>query len=126
MAFAGFNHGLLHIPAVEVAALWMSALWRGDLELPSREEMEAEIDAVRGWKRKHIHFEPSRSCGVNTRFQQYLDGMLRDLGLDPYRKSPNWAAELFARYGPRDYRGLVDEYRALRPSTPRRLTADPV
>lgn len=110
IAFAGFNHGFLHIPAVEVATLWLSALWRGDLELPPVEAMEASIEHTRQWKRDHIQFEPSRSCAVSTRFQQYLDLMLGDLGLSPYRKAPNVLAELFSRYGPRDYAGLVDEY----------------
>ena len=69
---------------------------------------------VRGWKRAHVHFEPSRSCAVNTRFQQHLDLLLRDLGLRPYRKLPNLPAELFMRYGPLDYAGLVEEYEARR------------
>ncbi len=114
VAFAGFNHGFLHLPAVEVGALWVSALWRGDFELPSAEAMTREIDTVREWKRAHVHFEPSRSCAVNTRFQQHLDLLLRDLGLRPYRKLPNLPAELFVRYGPLDYAGLVDEYEARR------------
>ncbi len=47
----------------------------------------------------NIHFEPSRSCAVNTRFQQYLDIMLADLEISPYRKLPNVIAEVFAPYG---------------------------
>ena len=31
-------------------------------------------------------FECSRLTSVNTRFQQYLDIMCMDLGLNPYRK----------------------------------------
>lgn len=108
LAFAGYNHGFLHVPGVEVASLWLSALLRGELELPSTEAMLATIEHVRAWKRAHIAFEPSLSCGVNTRYQQYLDVMLRDLGLSPYRKS-NWLAEAFGRYGAADYAGLIDE-----------------
>jgi hypothetical protein len=110
MAFAGFNHGFMHVPAVEVGMLWLSALLDGDLELPSVEEMENSMATVLEWKREHIHFEPSRSCAVNTRFQQYIDILLQDLGLSPYRKLPNVFAEVFGQYGATDYAGIFEEY----------------
>ncbi len=114
MAFAGFNHGFMHVPAVEVGMLWLSALLDGALTLPSAEEMEQSMAKVQQWKRDHVNFEPSRSCAVNTRFQQYLDVLLQDLGLNPYRKMPNVLAELFSQYGPDDYVGIYEEYRARR------------
>ena len=125
MAFAGFNHGFMHVPAVEVGMLWLSALLDGDLELPSADEMEKSIDHVLQWKREHIHFEPSRSCAVNTRFQQYIDILLKDLGLSPYRKMPNVFAELFGQYGATDYAGLFEEYQKHRDPVgqPRRVMA---
>ena len=110
LGFGGFNHGFMHVPSAEIGALWLAALWRGELTLPSTEQMERDIEHVRAWKRANIHFEPSRSCAVNTRFQQYLDIMLADLGQSPYRKLPNVFAEVFAPYGPADYRGVVDEH----------------
>lgn len=110
LAFAGFNHGFMHVPAAEIGALWLAALWQGRLMLPEVEEMMHAVRHVQDWKRAHIHFEPSRSCAVNTRFQQYLDILLKDLGLSPYRKLPNLFAEVFAAYGARDYAGVVDEY----------------
>jgi dimethylaniline monooxygenase (N-oxide forming) len=109
MAFAGYNHGFLHVPSVEIASLWLSALLRGEIELPSTEAMLATIERVRTWKRTHIAFEPSRSCGISTRYHQYLDVMLSDLGLSPYRKS-NWFAEVFTRYTASDYAGLIAEF----------------
>ena len=114
MAFAGFNHGFMHVPAAEVGMLWLTAYLDGDLELPSPEEMEGCIDRVLEWKREHIHFEPSRSCAVNTRFQQYIDIMLQDLGLSPYRKLPNIFAEIFGQYGAADYTGIYEEYQQAR------------
>jgi cation diffusion facilitator CzcD-associated flavoprotein CzcO len=118
LGFGGFNHGFMHVPAAEVGALWLAAMWRGELKLPPVEEMERCVEHVRAWKRAHIHFEPSRACAVNTRFQQYLDLMLLDLGLSPWRKLPNVAAEVFARYGAADYRGVVDEYQRRRRDRP--------
>ncbi len=110
LGFAGFNHGFLHVPAAEIGALWLAALWRGELVLPSVENMERDVGHVVAWKRANIHFEPSRSCAVNTRFQQYIDIMLADLRLSPYRKLPNVFAEVFGPYGPADYVGVVDEH----------------
>lgn len=110
LGFAGFNHGFMHVPAAEVGALWLAALWRGELTLPSVEDMERDVEHIRDWKRANIHFEPSRSCAVNTRFQQYIDIMLADLRLSPYRKLPNVFAEIFAPYKPSDYVGVVDEH----------------
>ncbi|HEY0738060.1 MAG TPA: NAD(P)/FAD-dependent oxidoreductase [Herpetosiphonaceae bacterium] len=110
LGFAGFNHGFMHVPAVEVGALWLCAYWRGKLELPSLEEMERSIAHMTDWKRTHIHFEPSRLCATSTRFQQYLDILLKDLGISPYRKLPNVFAEVFGRYTAADYHDILQEY----------------
>ena len=40
---------------------------------------------------------------------KYLDTLMKDLGLNPNRKS-NVLAEMFAPYRPSDYCGLLDEY----------------
>ncbi len=117
MAFAGYNHGFLHIPAAEIGALWTDALFSGRMNLPGVDEMEASITHIQEWKREHIHFEPSRSCAVNTRFHQYLDVVLQDLTLSRYRKMPNIFAEVLMRYNSDDYENVVEEYRAISPST---------
>ena len=122
LAFAGFNHGFMHVPAVEVGTLWLCAYWRGELQLPSIEEMERSLEHVREWKRANIQFEPSRSNAVNTRFQQYIDILLKDLELSPYRKLPNPLAEVFGRYGAADYRGIVEEYQRKQSQRKRPLT----
>ena len=124
LGFAGFNHGFMHVPAAEIGALWLAALWRGELTLPPAEQMERDVEHVRAWKRANIHFEPSRACAVNTRFQQYLDIMLADLGQSPYRRLPNVVAEIFAPYRPADYAGVVDEY--LRKARNKPLTPVPL
>ena len=110
LAFAGYNHGFMHVTAAEIGALWLCALLDGDIDLPRREAMERCIESVKDWKRRFIHYEPSRSCAVSTRFQQYIDVMLIELGLSPWRKFPNVIAEILGRYGAADYTGLVNEY----------------
>lgn len=110
LAFAGFNHGYIHIPTVEIGTQWLCAYWRGELELPSVEEMERSIEHIRNWKRENIKFENSRSSAVSTRFQQYIDILLKELDVSPYRKLPNVFAEVFSRYGASDYKGIYEEY----------------
>jgi dimethylaniline monooxygenase (N-oxide forming) len=120
LAFTGYNHGFLHIPMVEVGALWIAAWIAGELELPTVAEMEVTIDRIRAWKRAHVTFEPSRACAVSTRHHQYLDILLQDLELSPYRKS-NLFAEAVLRYGAADYAGLLMEHQRRRASGPVRL-----
>ena len=110
LAFAGFNHGYMHMPTVEIGTQWLCAYLRGELELPSVEEMERSMEYVRKWKRENIKFENARSCAVSTRFQQYIDILLKELEVSPYRKLPNLFAEVFSRYGASDYKGIFEEY----------------
>jgi hypothetical protein len=100
----------MHVPTVEIGTQWLCAHLRGELELPSVEQMERSIENVRKWKRENIKFENARSCAVSTRFQQYIDILLMELGVSPYRKLPNPVAELFSRYEASDYRGVYEEY----------------
>ncbi len=117
LAFAGYNHGFLHVPGVEIATLWLGAVLRGDLVLPPAEEMERRIADIVRWKREHVLFEPSRGAGVSTRFHQYFDVLLGDLGLSPHRK-PNPLAEVVVAYTARDYEGIFDEYERARARSP--------
>lgn len=110
LGFAGYNHGFLHIATCEVGALWLVAAFRGDLKLPSPAEMTTSAERVAQWKREHTAFEATYNLAVNTRYQQYLDVLLQDLGMSQWRKLPNVAAELFMRYGPMDYSGIIAEY----------------
>ncbi|MEO8354579.1 MAG: hypothetical protein ABI621_01565 [Chloroflexota bacterium] len=34
LAFAGFNHGYMHVTSLEIGTLWLCAYLRGELELP--------------------------------------------------------------------------------------------
>jgi cation diffusion facilitator CzcD-associated flavoprotein CzcO len=110
LAFAGFNHGYMHIPTVEIGTQWLCAYLRGELEIPSAEEMERSVEYVRNWKRENIKFENARLCAVSTRFQQYIDILLKELEVSPYRKLPNPFAELFSRYDASDYKGVFEDY----------------
>ncbi|MBL8061952.1 MAG: hypothetical protein JNK32_02960, partial [Anaerolineales bacterium] len=110
LAFAGYNHGSMHVPAVEVGTQWLCATLRNEISLPTAEEMEKSIEHIRQWKRENIKFENARACAVSTRFQQYIDILLMELGISPYRKLPNIFAEIFSRYEASDYKNIHEEY----------------
>ncbi len=109
-AVSGFNHGFMHVPTVEVGTQWLCAYLRQEIELPPPEEMERSIEVIRDWKRENIRFEYARSCAVSTRYQQYIDILLKEMGVSPYRKMPNIFAEVFDRYEAADYQGIYEEY----------------
>ena len=111
--FAGFNHNPFHIPGVEMGTVWMAAVMAGDIILPTPDEMEASANRVRDWKRQHTIFEPTRAYWVSNRFHNYLDTLLMELGVRPWRKR-NAFAEIFAACDPTDYAGVVEEYERAR------------
>jgi len=113
LGFAGFNHNPFHIPGVEMGTLWMAAVMAGDIVLPTPDEMEASTHRVRDWKRQHTIFEPTRAYWVSNRFHNYLDTLLMELGVRPWRKR-NPIDEIFAAYDPTDYAGVVEEYERAR------------
>jgi dimethylaniline monooxygenase (N-oxide forming) len=112
VAFCGFNHGFLHVPTVEIGTQWICAYLRGELQLPGETEMERCMADTMQWKRTYVNFDPARSYSTSTRFHQYIDVLLKDMGVSPYRKMPNVFAEVFARYEAADYRGITEEYNA--------------
>jgi dimethylaniline monooxygenase (N-oxide forming) len=117
LAFAGFNHSFLHISCVEVSMIWYAAAIAGDLALPPPDEMEASAARVSQWKRDNTLFELTRSYGLATRFHNYIDVLLRDLGVRHRRKASRFA-ESTETYYPADYAGVFDEYQAVRATRP--------
>jgi dimethylaniline monooxygenase (N-oxide forming) len=109
LAFVGFNHNPLHIPASEMGALWVDALWRGDLELPGPEAMEESARTVRDWKRTHLNWESTRGYFVGEHLHNYFDVLLGDLGLKSRRKR-GAMREMTETYTVADYSTLISEY----------------
>jgi dimethylaniline monooxygenase (N-oxide forming) len=104
--------------------LWTLAYFRGELRLPLADEMERSAKRVQDWKRDNSLGEPSRGYGISTRFHQYLDVLLADLGLSPFRKK-NRVLEFVSAYKAEDYRDVFFEYEQARKarSHPRRPIA---
>jgi hypothetical protein len=126
LGFSGFNHGYMHVPAVEIGTQWLCAYFKDELELPSMETMERCMQSVRSWKLANMRFENAGMYAVSTRFQQYIDVLLKELNVSPYRKLPNVFAEIFGRYESSDYRGVWEEYERNNRKRVERLTSLPI
>lgn len=123
LAFVGFNHNPMHIPTSEMSTLWLDAVLRGDLELPSPEEMEASTARVQAWKRANTNFEPTRGYFIGTHLHNYFDVLLGDLGLNSHRKRAKWR-DAMQGYVAADYAGIIDEYKKTRGTARRVLPFD--
>ena len=110
LGFAGYNHGFLHITLSEMGALWQIAVFENNLQLPSKKEMLASAKRVSTWKTDNSSYESTFNMGVNSRYQQHLDVLLQDIGVSQWRKLPNIFSEVFSRYNPTDYKGVVEKY----------------
>ncbi|EFQ32226.1 uncharacterized protein GLRG_07370 [Colletotrichum graminicola M1.001] len=79
--------------------------------------MEFEAATFNAWTRKR-YLEQGRKHSyfiydyIPLR-EQYIDTLMRDLGLNPFHKSSVFE-EWFVRYKPSDYRTILDEYRSIR------------
>lgn len=135
IAFAGVLMNFSVPLMAHAQALWISAYFDARLSpsvippLPATTTASSG-DAAAGAKAKtveearyetvlHSRFGKWRyPAGYGTRFPDfvfdalpYVDLLVEDLGLPIYRKQ-GWIAEATEPYGPADYRGLVDEWRA--------------
>lgn len=108
VGFAGYNHGFLHIALVYVGAIWKIAAFEGNLALPDPDAQKASWLRVQAYKEQNSNFEQTQNIGVSSRFQQHLDILCRDLGLNPARKWP--LLETLQRYDPLDYSDIGREY----------------
>jgi dimethylaniline monooxygenase (N-oxide forming) len=110
LAFCGFNHGFLHVPTIEAGTQWICAMIKGELELPVKDEMLHCMQETENWKLKNINHDPAMAYATSTRYHQYLDVILKDIGISPYRKLPNFFAEIFSPYTANDYKGITEAY----------------
>ena len=65
---------------------------------------------MRAWKRSWIPYSNARSARLIAHTQHYHDELLKDLGVNPLRKTGFFAPvkELIFPYGPADYASLFD------------------
>jgi len=128
LAFLGCLSNIRNPTFAEVSALWATAYLLDLLPAPINEvladlpEMETQISEVNAWERRRYRDKASRYPVGGLEIQDFIDVLMRDLGLDPERKrgmGPRgllglraWVREWFWPYMSADYKGFVEEFKA--------------
>ncbi|RYC56961.1 hypothetical protein CHU98_g9248 [Xylaria longipes] len=73
--------------------------------------MEREVAEWNVWSRKRYLAQGKKHAYAIYDFLSYIDTLLKDLDINTRRKG-SFFADLFLPAYPRDYRGLVDEFRS--------------
>jgi hypothetical protein len=120
LAFIGLHSSVHAVVVAQAQALWIAAFFQDKVKHLSPEEIDlvavehsSMLDSVYGKLRR-----PRETGGAAGRHPDlvfdslpYADTLLKDLGLIAKRKS-NWWKEIFEIYRPRDYRHIIEEWRA--------------
>ena len=113
IAFAGALMNVSTSTLVHIQALWLSAYFDGVIKPTGDVEYETILHSQFGAWRYPV--------GFGSRFPDFVfdavpfyDLMLGELGINSHRKK-GAIAELFEPYGPQDYRGVMEEYKAAHP-----------
>lgn len=111
IGFAGMVSNFSSLTCAQIQALWLTAYLDGKLPSPPT---SVSFDSVLHSEYGRLRYPFGSPTNPDFVFDlvPYLDWLLGDLGLKVHRKS-NLLAECFSPYGPEDYRGLVEEWRAL-------------
>lgn len=126
IGYTGMMQSIHTALAAQAQALWLTAYFTGRLARDGKPSKISEIvkppnfnrEEIRWMTVLHSQFGKWRYPGGHGKKYPdfafdgvpYLDMLLRDLGLRWLRKPSRWS-EWFEPYGPRDYKGLVDEWR---------------
>lgn len=111
LAFIGHVGAISNISAYGLQAEWLARNITGNLvsggsATTDKESMRDEIEARKSWARSWIPKSANRGMQVLLHQTHYNDQLLRDMGLNPHRKT-NLLSEYFMPYQPADYDGIV-------------------
>jgi len=109
LAFIGSEVGTVsNITTHSIQAAWLGQAWAGKMSLPSTEQMEKSLEAMKVWKRSWMPKSSVRSNQVLLHQISYHDSLLKDMGFNHHRKAPNYLKEVFQPYQSGDYDGIVE------------------
>jgi dimethylaniline monooxygenase (N-oxide forming) len=112
LGFVGYASSANSPLTSEVAAHWLSQCFLRELQLPDPAAMDREIARVREWAATTF---PRRSEGyfIGGYVAQYIDELLRDMGLSP-RRAASLLSEFCGPIWAQRYAGLAAERARLR------------
>lgn len=128
LAFLGCLSNFRNPTFAEISALWATAYLLDLLPRPVNEvlvdqaAMETQISEINAWELRRYRDKASRYPVGGLEIQDFMDVLMRDLGLEVERKRGRggrgfwglraWAREWFRSYMGADYKGIVREFPA--------------
>lgn len=115
LAFVGYNSSLCCQFTSEIAAHWTAQYFKKAMKLPSKKQMNSQLDDYLKWlfKRTDVIHPAYGTCIVPFTFH-YVDDLMRDMGLSPRRA--NVIAEWLMPFEPARYKGLTAELQEFVPA----------
>lgn len=118
IAFVGAHLAINAVMVAQAQALWITVFFRGEIQ--HLKPSNVNYEAVRYETILHSEYEklrhPPEAGGSGKRCPDlvfdglsYIDLLFNDLGMKIFRKDTRWT-EIFHRYMPIDYEGLVREW----------------
>ncbi|MEM7172699.1 MAG: hypothetical protein AAF530_21220 [Pseudomonadota bacterium] len=109
LAFVGRASSFMSATTFALQARWLAKVAAGSVCLPPAEDMSAEIDALKRWKRSWMPPGPARSAPLLLHIAHYHDELIRDMGGEPPRKRGVLAPlkELLVQYQASDFHEVV-------------------
>lgn len=115
LAFIGHVGSVSNISTYGIQAEWLARNLTGNLVSGGtktgdgqevKSTMRQEIEARQQWARSWMPESPYRGMQVLLHQTHYHDQLLRDMGINPHRKS-NVVSEYLMPYEPADYNGIM-------------------
>ena len=82
-------------------------IWAGGCGCCPQASMEAEVTAIKAWKRKWMPETSARASLILLHQTHFHDRLMKDMGLPHRRKGMNILAELLMPYTSEDYNGVI-------------------
>lgn len=105
LALNGYNSSIASQLTSEVAAEWIARYLAGSVVLPPRQAMERELAEEHDWRNANFPRRGGRGEFVQLTFD-YLDQLMRDMGLPPGRRGLVPFLRAFRPINPQDFRAI--------------------
>jgi dimethylaniline monooxygenase (N-oxide forming) len=109
LGFIGYASSTACQLTSEISAHWLSQAFRGELTLPSVDDMNAEIGRVHAWLAEVF---PARPQGyfLGVHLVHHIDDLLADMGI-PTRRTRNLFREYLGPFTPARYSNIAQRRR---------------
>ena len=97
---------IFNVGSYALQAEWISQVLSGKIKLPPKPEMNKAVEEMKQWKRSWMPDTSQRASLVLLHHTHFHDTLLRDMKVNPKRKS-NPVLEALYPYYPKDYDGII-------------------